>query len=67
MRARSWALRDGFADVLRGVGIREEAEDFAFDPKRMKGVAGRDAERVEVIDEALPEDPRHVAALNGRT
>ena len=23
-RARSWALRDGFADVLRGIGIREE-------------------------------------------
>ncbi len=29
MRARSWALRDGFADVLRGLSIREEVEDFA--------------------------------------
>jgi hypothetical protein len=28
MRARSWALRDGFADVLRGLSIREEVEDF---------------------------------------
>jgi hypothetical protein len=27
MRARSWALRDGFADVLRGLSIREEVED----------------------------------------
>ena len=29
MRARSWALRDGFADVLRGLAIREEVEDYA--------------------------------------
>lgn len=28
MRARSWAMRDGFADVLRGLGIREEVQDM---------------------------------------
>lgn len=28
MRARAFALRDGFADVLKGIGIREEVEDF---------------------------------------
>ena len=28
MRARSWALRDGFADVLRGLHIAEEAQDM---------------------------------------
>lgn len=28
MRARSWALRDGFADVLRGLAIREEVDDY---------------------------------------
>lgn len=28
MRARSWALRDGFADVLRGLSIREEADVY---------------------------------------
>jgi len=28
MRARSWALRDGFADVLKGLGITEEVRDF---------------------------------------
>lgn len=27
MRARSWALRDGFADVLRGLSIAEEVQD----------------------------------------
>lgn len=28
MRARSLALRDGFADILRGLRIREEVEDY---------------------------------------
>jgi hypothetical protein len=28
MRARSWALRDVFPDVLRGLCVREEVEDF---------------------------------------
>lgn len=28
MRARSWTMRDGFADILRGLHIREEVEDF---------------------------------------
>lgn len=28
MRARSWALRDGFGDVLRGLQVREEAQDY---------------------------------------
>ena len=28
MRARSYALRDGFADVLRGLRIREEVDDY---------------------------------------
>jgi len=28
MRARSWVLRDGFADVLKGMRIREEEEDL---------------------------------------
>ncbi len=28
MRARSWAARDGFADVLRGLHVREEVQDY---------------------------------------
>jgi len=28
MRARAWTLRDGFADVLKGLQIREEMEDI---------------------------------------
>jgi hypothetical protein len=31
MRARAFALRDGFADVLKGLGIAEEVRDFAID------------------------------------
>ena len=32
MRARAFAMRDGFADVLRGLGIREEQEDIEMVP-----------------------------------
>src|SRR3546814_15720497 len=28
MRARAWAMRDGFAEVLKGIGIAEEVRDF---------------------------------------
>lgn len=31
MRARSWCLRDGFADVLRGLSVREEVQDTIID------------------------------------
>ena len=32
MRARSWAMRDGFADVLKGLHIREEVDDMVLVP-----------------------------------
>ncbi len=32
MRARSWCLRDAFPDVLKGLAIREEVEDYG-DPE----------------------------------
>lgn len=32
MRARSWAMRDGFSDVLKGLHIREEVEDYVEAP-----------------------------------
>lgn len=31
MRARAWCLRDVYADILKGVQIREEVEDYARD------------------------------------
>jgi hypothetical protein len=30
MRARSWVLRDGFTEVLKGLSIAEEAQDIAI-------------------------------------
>ena len=35
MRARSWALRDAFPDVLKGVISREEAEDIPAEPRNV--------------------------------
>lgn len=35
MRARAWALRDVFPDVLRGVHVGEEAQDLPSEPKNM--------------------------------
>lgn len=35
MRARAWALRDVFADVLRGVQVGEEAQDMPPELKHM--------------------------------
>lgn len=29
MRARSWAMRDGFSDVLKGLSIGEDVQDFS--------------------------------------
>jgi hypothetical protein len=36
MRARSWALRDAFPDVLRGIGIKEEQQDIPPAPAKAK-------------------------------
>jgi hypothetical protein len=36
MRARSWALRDAFPDVLRGIGIKEEQHDIPPAPAKAK-------------------------------
>lgn len=47
MRARSWALRDAFADALAGTVIREEYE----------GVETRQPERKAVAAAILPDEP----------
>ena len=33
-RAHAWALRDGFSDVLMGIGIVEEVRDFEVEERR---------------------------------
>ena len=34
MRARSWALRDGFGDVLKGLHVAEEVQDYDVEMKQ---------------------------------
>ena len=70
MRARSWACRDGAADVLRGMIIREEAEDIGpaaardITPERVDPILLKHTERAEVAEEASgpvapPQDLAH--------
>jgi len=44
MRARSWALRDAFADALSGVQVREEVEDYQIKEINPKPAKAHDAE-----------------------
>ena len=49
MRARAFALRDMFADLLKGVGVREEAEDYDDEPRDVT------PERVQLPHVDLPQ------------
>lgn len=68
MRARAWALRDGFADVLRGLAIREEIADVTSAPQASASeLLDRASEGQAVmtrISEGLP--PREPAADSGK-
>ena len=59
MRARSWTMRDGFADVLRGLHLREEVEDYVT-------TAGRGLPRAPDREESSPGDPRHYPSPRSR-
>ena len=52
MRARSWCLRDGFADVLRGLVAPEEAEDMSGIP-----TAPRPYDEPEIVAETIDAKP----------
>lgn len=41
LRARAFTLRDGFADVLKGIQITEEARDYSLGPVEASGAAPR--------------------------
>jgi hypothetical protein len=69
MRARSWAIRDGCADILRGIQVREEVEDY--DDVEVRDVTptvsqflaadvaeGEDAE-IEIVDAVVEEPVTH--------
>src|SRR6185369_7312068 len=60
MRARSWAIRDAFPDALKGVGVREEVEDYT----PTKAANAREVTGIKFAD-TLPE-PAAVPALPER-
>jgi len=63
MRARSWACRDGAADVLRGMVSREEAEDF-HGPDHARDVTPREIDPMLAEPPApAPAKPQAAAAL----
>ena len=55
MRARSWALRDAFPDVLKGLAIREEVDDYGDqDPGEPKNITPRTQE--DMAAELMPRE-----------
>lgn len=70
MRARSWAMRDGFADVLKGLHIAEEVRDRpdlmddAPKPQRISSamLAQQAGETVEQVQEATVSEMEIVEA-----
>lgn len=58
MRARSWALRDGFSDVLFGLYSREEADDIAPDTlsqeQQIEAKSQPDTKGTEIMKSDMP-------------
>ncbi len=55
-RARAWALRDGFADALGGIAIREEIEDMMDADKADKHIAIDLSDAPKVEAPPLPDE-----------
>lgn len=60
MRARAFAIRDKFADALRGINVREEVEDYKVEakviPASRKEKVAKAIEAVEVVVPAVDEN-----------
>lgn len=65
MRARSWTLRDGFADVLKGLAMREEVVDIPPEvrdaivnaPTRQAAVKAALAARTAIASAVVEDEP----------
>jgi hypothetical protein len=57
MRARSWALRDSFADALRGIQMREEVEDTDDREAKSNGAVAAIVERAKASAAPEPKAP----------
>ena len=71
MRARGWALRDAFPDALKGLGIREEVQDYQIKTARGREVASSvvlpEPETADEFFESAVADVSQRAALNDKT
>jgi hypothetical protein len=70
MRARGWALRDAFPDALKGLGIREEVQDYQIKQARGREVASSvvlPETADEFFDSAVKADESQRAALNDKS
>ena len=56
MRARSWTLRDAFADVLKGLNIREEVEDIPAEKTISSYQENRQSDLLEELQQQLKEE-----------
>jgi hypothetical protein len=71
MRARSWAMRDSFADALKGIGIIEEVQDIkparVEEPRKVNEIVlpGDEPKEVpvEVVKEKAPPKPMSMEEL----
>jgi len=63
MRARSFAIRDKFADALRGINIREEVEDYNKPVKRVS-LVNFPKKRVDQIEIIVPPTDLETEYLN---
>lgn len=61
MRARAFALRDVFPDVLKGVPIAEEIDDY---PQAERDITPRNAKPAEIAKAALPKPAERDDRLN---
>lgn len=61
MRARSWCLRDTFADVLCGIVAREEAEDYS--DGRLQSGGEAPSEQLDTLTVELAPTLKHQDAL----
>lgn len=53
MRARSWALRDGFADILKGMAVVEEARDIEVEAPTVAEIIRTPMRKSEIAKETV--------------
>lgn len=67
MRARSWALRDGFGDVLKGLHVAEEVQDYDVELKQTTSgeYAAQKMEESYQVEDVMTIDEQFILAFSG--